>query len=123
MIRFSRCGDCGVRGPTIGAMELVEIPKRLLLDARHGVLRIMHPSRQFPKPASDNVTDPGGGRTFQLYFDAGGERKLQIKGLDKASCLTHADWRFETSLSETDSLHTERGGRYSHFPDLRKTSQ
>jgi hypothetical protein len=43
---------------------------------------------------------------FQLYFDAGGERKLQIKGLKKPHCLVHAEWRFETSLSETDSMLT-----------------
>ena len=86
--------------------ELVEIPKSLLLEARNGVLRIMHQSRQFPKPAYDDVPNPGGESKFQLYFDAGGERKLQIKGLKKACCLVHADSRFETSLSETGSLLT-----------------
>ncbi len=84
--------------------ELVEIPKDLLLEARSGVLRIMHQSRQFPKPAYYEVTDSSGERKFQLYFDAGGERKLQIKGLKKTSCIVHAEWRFETSLSENDSL-------------------
>jgi hypothetical protein len=86
--------------------ELVEIPKSLLLEASHGVLRIMHQSRQFPKPAYYNVTDATGASKFQLYFDAGGERKLQIKGLKKAYCLVHAEWKFETSLSETGSLLT-----------------
>jgi len=86
--------------------ELVEIPKSLLLEARHGVLRIMQQSRQFPKPAYYDVPAPEGGSKFQLYFDAGGERKLQIKGLKKAYCRVHAEWRFETSLSETDSLRT-----------------
>jgi hypothetical protein len=86
--------------------ELVEIPKSLLLEARHGVLRIMHQSRRFPKPAYYDVPDPQGESKFQLYFDAGGERKLQIKGLKKAYCRVHAEWRFETSLSERDSLLT-----------------
>ena len=86
--------------------ELVEIPKSLLLEARHGALSIMHQSRQFPKPAYHDVTDPSGESKFQLYFAAGGERKLQIKRLKKAYCLVHAEWRFETSLSETDSLLT-----------------
>jgi hypothetical protein len=84
--------------------ELVEIPKNLLLEARNGMLRIMHQSRQFPKPAYYDVTDSSEDSKFQLYFDAGGERKLQIKGMQKAYCLVHAEWRFETSLSETDSL-------------------
>jgi hypothetical protein len=86
--------------------ELVEIPKNLLLEASNGVLRIMHQSRQFPKPAYYDVTDSSGDSKFQLYFDAGGERKLQIKGMKKAYCIVHAEWRFETSLSETDSLLT-----------------
>ena len=86
--------------------ELVEIPKSLLLEARDGVLRIMSHSRQFPKPAYYDVTDSKGVGKFQLYFDAGGERKLQIKGLKKSYCLVHAEWHFETSLSETDSLLT-----------------
>jgi Type II site-specific deoxyribonuclease len=86
--------------------ELVEIPKSLLLEARNGMLRIMHQSRQFPKPAYYDVPAPGRESKFQLYFDAGGERKLQIKGLKKAHCLVHSEWRFETSLSESDSLLT-----------------
>ena len=86
--------------------ELVEIPKTLLLEARNSVLRISHNSRQFPKPAYYDVVDSKGIGKFQLYFDAGGERKLQIKGLKKIHCIVHADWLFETSLSETDSLMT-----------------
>jgi Type II site-specific deoxyribonuclease len=86
--------------------ELVEIPKHLLLESRNGVLRIMHQSRQFPKPAYYDVADSKGSSKFQLYFDAGGERKLQIKRLRKTHCLVHVEWRFETSLSENDSLLT-----------------
>ena len=86
--------------------ELAEIPKSLLLEARDGVLRITSHSTQFPKPAYYDVRDTQGKSKFQLYFDAGGERKLQIKGLNKGYCLVHAEWRFETTLSETDSLLT-----------------
>jgi len=86
--------------------ELVEIPKSLLLEASKGMLRIMHTSRQFPKPAYYDVTDSSGMSKFQLYVHAGGERKLQIKGMNKAYCIVHAEWRFETSLSESDSLLT-----------------
>ena len=83
----------------------------------------MHQSRQFPKLAYYDVTDSGGESKFQLYFDAGGERKLQIKGLKKAYCIVHAEWRFATSLSETNSLLTQLHRHYSHFSDLRKTNQ
>ncbi len=86
--------------------ELVEIPKNLLLEARNGVLRIMHQSRQFPRPAYYDVTDSSGASQFQLYFNAGGKRKLQMKGMNKAYCIVHAEWCFETSISETDSLLT-----------------
>jgi hypothetical protein len=82
--------------------ELVEIPKSLLLEARHGELRIMHNSTQELKPAYYDVKDGNGLRKFQLYFDAGGERKLQIKGLKKLFCTIHAEWLFETSISEAD---------------------
>lgn len=82
--------------------ELVEIPKTLLLEAKNGELRIMHNSKQELKPAYYDINDTNGFRKFQLYFDAGGERKLQIKGLKKALCTVHAEWLFETSISETD---------------------
>jgi hypothetical protein len=86
--------------------ELVEIPKSLLLEARNGVLRIMHNSTQSLKPAYYDVKDSNSLRKFQLYFDAGGERKLQIKGLKKTLCTIHAEWLFETSISENDSSLT-----------------
>jgi Type II site-specific deoxyribonuclease len=82
--------------------ELVEIPKNLLLEARNGELRIMHNSTQELKPAYYDIKDSNGVRKFQLYFDAGGERKLQIKGLKKTLCQVHAEWLFETGISEND---------------------
>jgi Type II site-specific deoxyribonuclease len=84
--------------------ELVEIPKSLLQDARNGTLRMIHSSRQSPKPGYCDVVDALGNHRFQLYFDGGTERKVQIRRLDKSCCIVHADWLFETSLSETDSL-------------------
>ncbi len=32
---------------------------------------------------------------FQLYFDGGTERKLQIKHLLKSLCVVHAEWKFD----------------------------
>ena len=84
--------------------ELVEIPKSPLQEARTGTLRMLHRSRQSPKPGYWDVVDALGEKKFQLYFDGGTERKLQIRRLEKACCIVHAEWLFETSLSETDSL-------------------
>ncbi|HFF6210728.1 TPA: hypothetical protein ACGCHH_000651 [Stenotrophomonas maltophilia] len=75
--------------------ELVEIPKALLLEAANGRLVMMNDSRQTPKPGYCHVTDAQGRTKFDLYFDGGTERKLQIKNLDKSLCVVHATWSFE----------------------------
>lgn len=75
--------------------ELVEIPKSLLEEARSGYLRMIQKTSQFPKPGYCDVIDEEGRYKFQLYFDGGTERKLQIKCLDKAYCVVHAQWNFE----------------------------
>ena len=73
--------------------ELVEIPKALLLRAA-GVDCVMRQnSRQTPKPGSCTVTESGE-VLFELYFDGGTERKLQVKHLAKSACHVHATWRF-----------------------------
>ena len=74
--------------------ELVEIPKALLLEAKDGKLHMMHDSKQMPKPGYCTVTDKDGKTRFQLYFDGGTERKLQIRTIDKALCIVHATWVF-----------------------------
>ncbi|MBL4576410.1 MAG: hypothetical protein JKY51_10010, partial [Opitutaceae bacterium] len=73
--------------------ELVEIPKSLLLTAEHGELVMMMNSKQFPKPGYCYVPSKQN-QKFQLYFDGGGERKLQIKHLLKNECRLHATWSF-----------------------------
>ncbi|MEE8058502.1 MAG: hypothetical protein V3T17_11800 [Pseudomonadales bacterium] len=75
--------------------ELVEIPKALLLEAEHGRLDMRHGSTQMPKPGYCYVADEKGDDKFQLYFDGGTERKLQIKNLQKHLCTVHATWHFE----------------------------
>jgi type II restriction enzyme len=74
--------------------ELVEIPKSLLEKAGTGRFEMMTGSKQFPKPGYCYVEE-NGAALFCLYFDGGGERKLQIKGLRKDLCLVHATWRFD----------------------------
>ena len=73
--------------------ELVEIPKTLLEKASTGRFEMMSGSTQFPKPGYCYV-ERNGAVLFSLYFDGGGERKLQIKGLRKDLCLVHASWKF-----------------------------
>ena len=74
--------------------ELVEIPKDLLLAAKSGKLEMRLESRQFPKPGYCHVRDRDGRDIYQLYFDAGSERKLQVKKLLKSLCAVHAIWSF-----------------------------
>jgi type II restriction enzyme len=82
------------KSPSDWSYELVEIPKTLLLEARVGELRMMTSSKQFPKPGYCYVRDELGEEKFQLYFDGGSERKLQIKRLLKKYCCVHARWQF-----------------------------
>lgn len=74
--------------------ELVEIPKNLLEKAADGRLEMMGSSTQSPKPGYCYVEE-NGKTQFCLYFDGGGERKLQIKRLRKDLCCVHATWRFD----------------------------
>lgn len=77
---------------TLQAYELVEIPKSLLLKAANGKLVMMTASKQTPKPGTCTVKDGDGHKLFELYFDGGTERKLQIRGLDKRCCKVHGTW-------------------------------
>jgi len=74
--------------------ELVEIPKKVLSQAKGGELEMKSNSRQFPKPGYCRVSNREGEEIFQLYFDGGTERKLQIKSLSKSCCIVHATWSF-----------------------------
>ncbi len=74
--------------------ELVEIPKRVLAKAKTGALEMMVKSKQSPKPGYCYVRTKEGDTIFDLYFDAGSERKLQIKNLKKQYCTIHATWEF-----------------------------
>lgn len=78
--------------------ELVEIPKSLLARSKDGELEMKTESKQNPKPGYCHVRDEKGLPLFQLYFDGGTERKLQIKGLQKSACLLHAEWKFTSQL-------------------------
>lgn len=74
--------------------ELVEIPKGLLIKAKDGKLKMMTDSKQYPKPGYCYVRNHAGETIFDLYFDGGTERKLQIKNLNKHYCSVHATWEF-----------------------------
>ena len=77
--------------------ELVEIPKDLLLEAKAGKLEMRFNSKQMPKPGYCYVKGADSEDKFQLYFDGGTERKLQIKKLSKQYCVVHATWNFDTA--------------------------
>lgn len=74
--------------------ELVEVPKKLLALARTGSLEMKMASKQNPKPGYCYVSGDDGRRLFDLYFDGGTERKLQLKNLSKNECRVHAIWEF-----------------------------
>lgn len=82
--------------PTRWHYELVEIPKILLLEAQDGELKIREDSTQNPKPGHCFVRDDTGELKYQLYFDGGTERKLQIQHIRKSLCIVHAEWIFRT---------------------------
>jgi type II restriction enzyme len=74
--------------------ELIEIPKDLLKLARSRPLEMKTKSRQTPKPGYCTVCDRDRGKLFDLYFDGGTERKLQVRNLRKDRCRVHATWEF-----------------------------
>lgn len=85
---------CLSKDPKQWRYELVEIPKALLQEASGGKLSVCRDSKQSPKPGYCDVKGSDGDIKFQLYFDAGSERKLQIKHLKKNLCTVHAQWEF-----------------------------
>ncbi|OOE84210.1 hypothetical protein BZG73_10095 [Salinivibrio siamensis] len=74
--------------------ELIEIPKTLLITCQDGWFEMKFDSRQNPKPGYCYVVE-GKTKLFSLYFDGGGERKLQIKSIIKERCILHATWEFD----------------------------
>lgn len=91
---------CLLPGPTAHFYELVEIPKKLMLEGANAELVTQRRSRQKPKPGYGYVREADGKLKFALYFDGGTERKLQIKALRKDLCIVHATWRFESTPFE-----------------------
>ena len=91
---------CLSSDPTKIRYELVEIPKPLLLEAKYCELEICKNSKQKPKPGYGYINDAAGNIKFELYFDGGTERKLQIKHLRKDLCKVHATWVFGSAALE-----------------------
>ncbi|MGH9449090.1 MAG: restriction endonuclease [Terriglobia bacterium] len=87
---------------TLQEYEIVEIPKKLLLKAKAGNLKMMHDSRQNPKPGTCSVRDLRGRLLFELYFDGATERKLQIRHLDKRDCVVHGTWEIRRIALTTE---------------------
>ncbi|MBM4164170.1 MAG: restriction endonuclease [Lentisphaerae bacterium] len=87
---------CLTKSPEGWRYELVEIPKALLQEAEHGQLEIQRKTKQETRPGYCRVRDAEGELKFELYFDAGSERKLQIRHLRKSLCTVHGQWLFAT---------------------------
>lgn len=87
---------CLAKNPQGWRYELVEIPKALLREAEQGKLEIQRKTRQETRPGYCRVKDADGELKFELYFDAGSERKLQVRHLRKDLCTVHAQWAFAT---------------------------
>lgn len=91
--------------------ELVEIPKALMLEAATGVMEEAKKTKQDTTPWYCRVVDeeataeaiaeakkgkvPKTAYKFSLYFDAGSERKLQVKQILLKHCIVHATWQFD----------------------------
>ena len=88
---------CLSKDPTCWRYELVEIPKALLREAEQGALEICRETKQETRPGYCRVMDAAGQLKFELYFDAGSERKLQVRHLRKDLCMVHAQWEFATA--------------------------
>jgi hypothetical protein len=71
--------------------ELVEIPKTVLISSQDFPCEMKYDSRQTPKPGYCKVTIAGK-PAFELYFDGGTERKLQVRKLQLTHCDVHARW-------------------------------
>lgn len=77
--------------------ELVEIPKTLLVESEKGTLSMSHKSKnKTAVPGFCRIYDKTGNLKFQLYFDGGSERKLQVQHINKTYCRVHAEWVFES---------------------------
>lgn len=88
---------CLSRDPVRWRYELVEIPKALLMEAANGSLAVSEKTKQETRPGYCRVNDRDGNLKFDLYFDAGSERKLQVRHLRKDLCIVHAQWEFATA--------------------------
>jgi len=67
-------------------------------------LVVQENSRQNPKPGYGSVFDNSsplgsafGELKYELYFDGGTERKLQVRKLSKSLCKVHANWQFQSA--------------------------
>jgi type II restriction enzyme len=84
----------GESSPEMHRYEFVEIPKSLFQEAARGDISFAARSKAAVRCGYCTVSDQERRIKFRLYFDGGGERKLQIKDLRKDLCIVHAAWQF-----------------------------
>lgn len=92
---------CLSKNPEKWWYELVEIPKSLLQEVSNvRKFEIMRKTKQSTMPGYCRVKDDEDNLKFELYFDAGSERKLQVRHLQKDLCILHATWIFSTDVED-----------------------
>jgi type II restriction enzyme len=111
--------------------ELVEIPKHVLALAENGKRLMKTGSAQKGAKPGYCYVNSAGELAFQLYFDGGSERKLQIQHLRKDICELHALWVFRLpeevaeakradrleQLNEQNAKRVSKGKRPLLFPE------
>lgn len=80
--------------------EIIEIPKKLLLQAKKGVFALSTRSRQTTIIPGTCTVSIRGKLGYELYFDGGSERKLKLQKLRRELCIVHAEWKFQTPEPE-----------------------
>jgi type II restriction enzyme len=88
---------CLSKDPKHWRYELVEIQKPLLDESQQGTLELCRKTKQETRPGYCRVKNTAGSLKFELYFDAGSERKLQVRHIRKDLCIVHAQWEFGTA--------------------------
>lgn len=93
IITFRCLSKANERESGLWKYEMIEIPKSLFQKATNGKFEMRNESKQYPKPGycyvKDNNVD-----IFQLYFDGGGERKMQVKNILKKECKVICSFSF-----------------------------
>ncbi len=77
----------------IPTYELIEIPRRYLIQALNAEIIVRTESKQNPQPAELHLQNKTAKPT-RIIFEGGGERKIRITDIPISACKKHATWDF-----------------------------